>query len=160
MGLKWPDALVALASWLSIARAIYDPCRHVGIMLCSNYAGQNAFSSYEAFDLKVNGSLVDTIQPVNVSEWGQKPRTEFAVSSFNINFGNGSCTSPCNGLVIWSFANTLFQAGTPGPVITSSVVSTPSNYVLPADADQPTPAGKPPFAFDNSIATNDTRIRV
>jgi hypothetical protein len=115
----------------------------------SIYAGQG-FGFNFAFGFNVGGILVDTIQPVNVSEWGQKPRTEFAVNSFNINFGDGQCRSGCNGLVVWSLANTLQQPGSPGPVISGIVTGTPSNYIFPASADQP--------GADNSIDTGDTRI--
>jgi hypothetical protein len=113
------------------------------------YAGQG-FGFNFGFNFTVGGTKVDTIQPVNVSEWGQKPRAEFAVNSFNINFGGGQCRNGCNGLVIWSFANTLQQAGSPGPKLTAVVIPTPSNYVLPANADQP--------GADNTIDTGDTRI--
>jgi hypothetical protein len=113
------------------------------------YAGQG-FGFNFGFNFTVGGTRVDTIQPVNVSEWGQKPRAEFAVNSFNINFGGGQCRSPCNGLVVWAFANTLQQVGSPGPKITGVVIPTLSNYVFPAQADQP--------GADNSIETIDTRI--
>ena len=113
------------------------------------YAGQG-FGFNFGFGFTIGGTKVDTIQPVNVSEWGQKPRAQFAVNSFNLNFGGGQCRAVCNGLVIWSFANTLQQAGSPGPKLTAVVIGTPSNYVLPASADQP--------GSDNSIQTNDTRI--
>jgi hypothetical protein len=118
------------------------------------YAGQD-FGFNFAFNFNIGGTLVDTIQPVNVSEWGQKPRTEFMVNSFNINFGGsgGQCSPPgCNGLVIWSIANTLQQPGSPGPVLSGVVIPTPRTYVLPANADQLGPDG------DNSIGTGDTRI--
>jgi hypothetical protein len=111
------------------------------------YAGQG-FGFNFGFNFTVGGTKVDTIHPVNVSEWGQKPRTEFAVNSFNLNFGR--CMSPCNGLVIWSFANTLQQAGSPGPKITGVVIPTPSNYNFAAQADQPSAM--------NSIETLDPRI--
>jgi hypothetical protein len=114
------------------------------------YAGQGGFGFNIGFGFNVGGTLVDTVQPVNVSAWGQKPRTELAVNSFNLKFGGGNCRSGCNGLVIWSFANTLQQSGSPGPVASGVVVRTPRNYIFPADADQP--------GRDNSIDTAGTHI--
>jgi hypothetical protein len=102
------------------------------------------------FNFTVGGALVDTIQPVNVAQPGDKPRAEFAVNSFNLNFGGGQCRSGCNGLVIWAFANTLQQSGSPGPVISAVVIGTPSNYSLSGDADEP--------GATNVIETIDTRI--
>jgi hypothetical protein len=97
------------------------------------------------------GVYLDTIQPVNVAEKGEKPRAEFAINSFNINSGGGQCSSGCNGLVVWAFANTLVQSGSPGPVVSGLVISTPSSYNLSANADND-------GFCTNCIETLDTRI--
>ncbi len=98
-----------------------------------------------------NGALLDSIQPVNVSARGDKPRAQFAVNSFNMNFGGGQCSiTGCNGLVIWAFSNVLQKSGSPGLQWSSVVVRTPSDYGLPANASQPGGLG--------TIDTGDTRI--
>jgi hypothetical protein len=106
------------------------------------YAG-TGFSYYFNFNFNANGVLLDTIQPVNVAQADEEPRTEYAVDTFNIN--------GANGLVLWSFANVLVQSGTPGPSITGVVVGTPSSYSYPANADN---AG----FCSNCIETLDNRI--
>jgi hypothetical protein len=106
------------------------------------YAGLG-FSYYFNFNFNANGVLLDTIQPVNVAQADEEPRTEYAVDTFNIN--------GANGLVLWSFANVLVQSGTPGPSITGVVVGTPSSYSYPANADN---AG----FCSNCIETLDNRI--
>jgi hypothetical protein len=102
------------------------------------------------FGLTVGGTPVDTIQPVNVAVPNDLPRTQFAVNSFNINFGGGQCRSGCNGLVVWSFSNVLGNTGSPGIVFSAQVIGTPSNYSLPPAASQP--GGR------NTVDTGDTRI--
>lgn len=101
------------------------------------------FSFFFNFNFSANGVLLSSIQPVNVSQLDEEPRTEYAVTSFD--------TNGANGLVLWSFANTVDQSGTPGPSITGVVVSTPSSYSYPADADN---AG----FCSNCIETLDNRI--
>jgi hypothetical protein len=113
------------------------------------YAG-TGFNFNFAFNLTVNGTHVDTVQPVNVAFSNELPRTQFAVNSFNINFGGVQCRNACNGLTVWSFSNVLQNSGSPGIVISAKVFSTPSNYSLPPAASQP--SGR------NTIDTGDTRI--
>jgi len=113
------------------------------------YAG-TGFGFNFAFNLTVGGTHVDTVQPVSVAFSTDLPRTQFAVNSFNINFGGFQCRTGCNGLAVWSFSNVLQNAGSPGMAISASVVSTPSNYSLPPAASQP--GGR------NTIDTGDTRI--
>lgn len=116
----------------------------------SLYAGA-AFSYNTASGFAYGGFLVDSIEPVNVYEPGEKPRTEFAVNALNFG-GGGPCSgNPCNGVVVWSFANTLKQTGSPGPFITGIGVPTPSSYSEPANADNGT-------FCTNCIDTNDNRI--
>ena len=163
-GTNWPDFPTLGQNWASdpydgaiyvCANIFTSPgfsfvgARCLFLPKASIYAG-TGINYYSANNLKVGSTLVDTVQPVNVYEIGAKPRAEFAVNSFNINSGGGQCRSGCNGLVVWAFANTLVQPGSPGPVISSVVVATPSNYSLPANADQP--------GSNNSIDTGDTRI--
>ena len=114
------------------------------------YAGLPAFSFHLAIGLNVNGTHVDTVQPVNVAFGNELPRTQFAVNSFNINFGGSLCSNACNGLVVWSFSNVLQNPGSPGMAISAQVIGTPSNYSLPPAASQP--SGR------NTIDTGDTRI--
>lgn len=118
------------------------------------YAG-NAFSYYTAgnFSLTVGNttSLMDTIQPANVFEPGEKPRAEFAVNALNTGGGGVCGGSPCNGLVVWAFANTLVQSGSPGPKVSGIHIATPSSYSEPANGDN---AG----FCNNCIDTGDNRI--
>jgi hypothetical protein len=101
------------------------------------------------FDLKVNGTATDTTQPANVYSAGDQPRTEFMVTSFNINFGGGQCSSGCNGLVVWGWYDPFNTTGS-GNLLNGVVVPTTNNYFLPPNADQPGASG--------SIDTGDVRI--
>jgi hypothetical protein len=101
------------------------------------------FSFFFNFNFSYGGTLLSSIQPVNVSQVDEQPRAEYAVTSIN--------TNGANGLVIWSFANIVDQAGTPGPYVTGVHVATPSSYSYPADADN---AG----FCSNCIETLDNRI--
>jgi hypothetical protein len=76
----------------------------------------------------LGNTLLDTLQPVDVSQSDEQPRTEYAVASINTN-------DNANGLVIWSFANTVYQPNSPGPYWTASTIATPSSYSYPADAN-------------------------
>lgn len=114
------------------------------------YAG-NSFSYNTASNFSYGGTTLDTIQPVNVFQPGEKPRAEFAVNALNTG-GGGVCGGhPCNGLMIWAFANTLVQSGSPGVKISGIHVSTPSSYSEPANGDN---AG----FCNNCIDTGDNRI--
>ncbi len=108
------------------------------------------FSFFFGFNFNVGGVRVDSIQPANVQEIGDKPRAEFMVNSFNINFGSGQCSSGCNGLVVWAVSNPLVISGSPGPEISGVVIPTARNYSLPPAANEPGKA--------NAIDTGDTRI--
>jgi hypothetical protein len=102
------------------------------------------------FGPTIGGVLVDTLQPADVQSRSDKPRAIFGVNSYNINFGGGSCSSGCNGLIVWSFSNVLQRTGSPGLQWGGVAISTPSNYSLPPNASQP--------GARNSVDTNDTRI--
>jgi hypothetical protein len=72
------------------------------------------------------------------------------VSSRNINFGGGQCSSSaCNGLVVWALSNQL-DTTTFFPELSGVNLATAHNYMLPPEAHQ---KGGP-----NTIDTGDTRI--
>jgi hypothetical protein len=106
------------------------------------YAGLGFSFSYN-FNFSYNGTLLSTIQPVNVSQLDEQPRAEYAVASIN--------TNGANGLVLWSFANVVSQTGSPGPYVTGVEVATPSSYSYPAEANNGT-------FCSNCIETLDNRI--
>jgi hypothetical protein len=95
--------------------------------------------------LSLSGAFTDSTQPANVSNPLDDPRSEYLVTSQNIEFGGGECQSGCNGLVVWAIANPLG-----GPKLTGTLVGTANNYSLPPRATQPGAA--------NSVDSNDTRI--
>jgi hypothetical protein len=116
------------------------------------YAGAG-FSYNFFFNFAVGGIPVDTIQPANVMNLADRPRAEFMVNSFNINFGGGGCRNGCNGLVVWAVANPLVVSGSPGPELSGVVIGTANNYAFPPNARQP---GCPTGSC--LINTLDTRI--
>jgi hypothetical protein len=95
-------------------------------------------------NLRVNGTVVDTVQPVLSESHSYGPRTEFLVNSFNINSGGGECSFGCSGLVVWSLANVNTT-----PSLSATVIST-STYTLAPQADEP--------GCFQCIETLDTRI--
>jgi hypothetical protein len=115
------------------------------------YAGSGFGYNYW-FNLSWGGTAVDTVQPVTLLSPSEHPRAGFAINSFNINFGNGQCSSStgCNGLVVWAFSNNLQAAGSPGPEFSAVLVPTANNYHFPAQANEPGCA--------NCIDTDDVRI--
>jgi|RhiMetdeSRZDD1v2_1073273.scaffolds.fasta_scaffold38762_4 hypothetical protein len=99
------------------------------------YAGVG-FTFFFGFNFVAGGNAVDTIQPANVMNRTDRPRAEFMVNSFNINFGGGQCSSGCNGLVVWAvFGGVPLSGGSPS--ISGVVIPTANNYSFPADAVQP-----------------------
>jgi hypothetical protein len=97
-------------------------------------------------DLALGGVATDSTQPANVFSAGDDPRSEYLVTSKNINFGGGQCSStPCNGLVVWAIHSPLSS-----PTLTGTFIATANNYSLPPAASQPGGA--------NTIDTGDTRI--
>jgi len=97
------------------------------------------------FNLNLGGVPTDTTQPANVTNIGDDPRSEYLVTSKNIRFGNGQCSTGCNGLVVWAIHSPLSS-----PTLTGTTVGTANNYSLPPNATQPGSA--------NSIDSGDTRI--
>jgi hypothetical protein len=99
----------------------------------------------------VGGTLVDTLQPVNVFDPADRPRAEIIVNSYNIMFGNGQCLTGCNGLVVWAASNMFgWMSGGPNPVFSGLVIPTAHNYYLSFGAHQP--------AHTFSVDAGDTRI--
>ena len=95
--------------------------------------------------LTVNGTLVDSVQPVETQAiGGAAPGAELLLSSYNINSGGGNCSSGCSGVVAWAFANPLTT-----PALSQVVVPT-RTYTLPPQADQP--------GCTACLETFDTRI--
>ena len=97
------------------------------------------------FNLSIGGVATDTTQPANITNPGDDPRSEYLVTSKNINFGNGSCSSGCNGLEVWTINSPLSS-----PTLTGVDVGTTYNYSLPPNASQ--------LNSPNSIDSGDTRI--
>ncbi len=108
------------------------------------YACQNINFNF-FFNLNVGGVPTDTTQPANVANPADNPRSEYLVTSKNINFGNGVCSAGCNGLVVWAVHSPLSS-----PTLNGVSVATANNYSLPPSASQPGSA--------NSVDTNDTRL--
>jgi hypothetical protein len=93
-----------------------------------------------------DGVLADTVQPVMAETTSNNtPRGGLFISSYNINSGGGECSSVCNGVVVWAFAN----PGTPGVSLSEYETST-TNYELAPNADEP--------GCSYCIETLDTRI--
>ncbi|MGH9483256.1 MAG: hypothetical protein ACRD1L_14305, partial [Terriglobales bacterium] len=104
------------------------------------------FSFSYFFNLTVCAVVTDSTQPANVFDPADNPRSEYLVTSENVNFGGGQCSStPCNGLVVWAIHSPLSS-----PTLSGAFVATANNYALPPRASQPGGA--------NDIATGDTRI--
>lgn len=100
------------------------------------YAGSRFTSFFVGSNFVVGGNLVDTIQPANVMNRTDRPRAEFMVNSFNINFGGGNCRFGCNGLVVWAVFKGVPPSGG-SPSISGVVIPTANNYFFPQDAVQP-----------------------
>ena len=108
------------------------------------YACQNIGFQF-FFQLNVGGVFTDTTQPADTYNPGDDPREMYFVTSKNIRFGGGQCSSPCNGLVVWGLYGVIGSQ-----TLTGVVVGTANNYLLPPNASQPGSA--------NSIDTGDTRL--
>jgi hypothetical protein len=113
------------------------------------YVG-GGFSATTWFNLTDNGTLVDTIQPANMTDRSDKPGTVLFVNSFNIDWGGGQCRNGCNGLVVWSISNPFGSSALSGVVI-----GTAHNYYLPPGADEPNGSGG---VCSNCVDTGDVRI--
>jgi hypothetical protein len=100
------------------------------------YAGQSITKINGFQGLTINGTHVDSVQPVNVMNPGDHPRGEFLINSFDQYFGGGWCSSGCNGVVIWDFYNGVPASGA-SQSLSSTVVATTNTYYLPANAPEP-----------------------
>jgi hypothetical protein len=98
------------------------------------YAGAG-FSFHLFYNLTLNGTTVDHVQPADVMNRGDQPRSEFLVNTKDFNF-NCNAGSPCNGLVVWAIYYGVPPAGG-SPTLTGSFVSTANNYIYPITATQP-----------------------
>jgi len=76
--------------------------------------------------LTVGGTLVDTIEPYNVTDRAERPSSVLAINSFNMLFGD-----PSNGLEVWAFTSPFN-----GPNFSAVDVSTVNNYYFPPPADE------------------------
>ncbi|MGA8150726.1 MAG: hypothetical protein WB952_07235 [Terriglobales bacterium] len=99
--------------------------------------------------LNSGGTLVDTLQPANVTDRADKPNSIFWTNSLNYKWGNGICSSGCNGLFVWSESGPTtgsviaphnpfaFLQGGNGPILVGKFISTTHNYSLPPYAGAP-----------------------
>jgi hypothetical protein len=86
-------------------------------------------------DLTFNGTLLDTINPVQSLGHTAGPQGEVFIGSYNIDWGGGQCSSGCSGLVLWDFSNIAFS-GSSNPSLTGLGISSDS-YALSPGADDP-----------------------
>ena len=109
------------------------------------YAGAG-FGYWEFNGINVNGTVVDTLQPYNVTDRADKPSSIFLVNSYNYDWGGGVCSSGCNDLDVWSVSgpttangsvsaapNNPFQflQGGNGPILVVQGLATNYTYSLP-----------------------------
>jgi hypothetical protein len=92
--------------------------------------------TYWFFDNLTVGPTVDHVQPVNVMNHGDRPRSEFLINTFNFNFGGGACSTGCNGLVVWSIYEGVPPKGG-HPTLAGIVIGTANTYYLSPGAQQP-----------------------
>ncbi len=101
------------------------------------------------------GTLVDTLQPDNVTDRADKPSSIFLTDTFNYDWGSGYCRGGCNGLIVWSISGPTtgsacsgsssgcpndpfwFLEGGNGPTVAGIEISTTHNYAFPANAGAP-----------------------
>jgi len=102
------------------------------------------------FGLTDNGTLVDTLQPANMTDRSDKPAAMLMVNSFNIDWGGGQCFNGCNGLIVWTISNPFGSSALAGVVI-----GTAHNYYFPPGADEPNGSGG---VCSGCIDTGDVRI--
>lgn len=83
-------------------------------------------------NLKLNGVNVDSVQPVMSETAGAGPAAGLFINSLNYKSGGSSCSSGCQGLVVWAMANSTSAS----PTLTSQFVNT-SVYTLSPYASEP-----------------------
>jgi len=112
------------------------------------YSGAG-FGYWEFNGFNVNGTVVDTLQPDNVTDRADKPSSIFLLNSYNYNWGGGVCSSGCNDLDLWAISGPTtgsviapnnpfaFLQGGSGPVVTLKGVATTHTYSFPPNASAP-----------------------
>jgi hypothetical protein len=115
------------------------------------YAGQ-AYNYWYISGLNFGGTLVDTLQPYNVTSKTTNPSSIFWTNSFNYDWGSGICSGGCNGLAVWSESGPTtangshpaqpnnpfaFLTGGDGPILVGKSIGTVHNYSLPPNAGAP-----------------------
>lgn len=93
-----------------------------------------AFGFSFFFNFNLGGTLMNTLQPVNVYEVEENPRAQYAVNSVNTNGGGVCGGSPCSGLVVWAFSDATGAQGAKATGVFTGFGST-STYTFPGDAD-------------------------
>lgn len=113
------------------------------------YSGAS-FSFNFFYNLNVNGTTMDHVQPADVMNRGDQPRAEFLINTKDFNF-NCYASSPCNGLVVWAIYYGVPPAGG-SPTLTGSVISTANNYIYPVTSAQPGSASGTTCAIHSGYA--------
>jgi len=88
------------------------------------------------FDFTLGGDVLDTMQPVNVSDPEDNPKAQYVVDSVNFNGTDGFC-SPAgtdSGLIIWSYSDASGSQGIRFSGIYTGC-NTTSPYFYPGNAD-------------------------
>ncbi len=126
------------------------------------YAGA-AFGYWVLGGFNFGGTLVDTLEPANMTDRADRPNAILLLDSKNIAWGNGVCSSGCNGLDVWTVSGpstapfnpfAFLDGSSAGPQGHGITISTAHNYSLPPLAASPgCTAGTGPC-----VDTNDTRI--
>jgi hypothetical protein len=89
------------------------------------YSGAGfGFQFYQNFT--VGGTLVDTVEPYNVTDRAARPSSVLLMNSFNMLFGD-----PSNGLEVWAITSPFN-----GPSLSAAFVNTNFNYYFPPRADE------------------------
>ncbi len=114
------------------------------------YSGAG-FSFWTQFGFTHGGTLIDTMAPANVTEWGDRPSSVLFANTLNMNFGGGQ-----NTLVVWSVTSPFaFLSGGASPVFTGINMTTAHSYDFPPGADEPNGSGG---VCSQCLDTGDRRI--
>jgi hypothetical protein len=138
------------------------------------YAGAG-FGYWEFNGINVNGTVVDTLQPYNVTDRADKPSSIFLLNSYNYDWGGGVCSNGCNDLDLWAVSgpttakgsvsaapNNPFQflQGGNGPIITLKGVATTHTYSTPPYAyskNCPSTSGSPCIDRDYTFISGQVK---
>ena len=127
------------------------------------YAGKVVNHYHYFYGFYVSGGsgngYTNSLQPANVVNSHDRPRAEYAVQTYDFNFGGGLCSTGCNGVVVWSFSDGVPSSGR-SPSFGGAILSTTNNYYLPGGAEQPneTSCINPITSTPALIDTGDVRI--